>query len=74
MPISKYRCADCGKEFSKIYFNDHDAPSKCMVCGSSNIFECGPAFKTDESQASRGLCVSCDSCSDDSCGHVRVSS
>lgn len=74
MPILKYRCLDCGKEFSKIFFSEQNAPSACTVCQSANIVEDGNAFKYDEASVSRALCMSCDSCADDSCGHVRQSS
>ncbi|MGD9819507.1 MAG: zinc ribbon domain-containing protein, partial [Desulfomonilaceae bacterium] len=47
MPITKYRCLDCGKEFSKIYFSLDHAPTKCTVCGASNIVEAGPTFRDD---------------------------
>ncbi len=73
MPITKYRCLDCGKEFSKIYFSLENAPTKCTVCGASNIVEAGPTFRDDSELAERILCMSCDSCSDDDCGSVRSS-
>lgn len=74
MPILKYRCLDCGKEFSKIFFSDDNAPTCCTVCGTSNIVESGPTFKTDNALAEKVLCMSCDTCSDEGCGNVRPSS
>ena len=44
MPILKYKCAGCGKEFAKIFFNPEDAPRHCPVCGDGNIEEVIPAL------------------------------
>lgn len=74
MPILKYVCVECGKEFSKIFFSLEHAPTKCPVCSSEHISELGDTFKTDQDLASRVLCMSCNSCSDDSCSHPRTSS
>ncbi len=74
MPILKYSCIECGKEFSKIFFSEQYAPTKCPVCASDNISVLGDTFKSDEALASRVLCASCSSCSDDSCGQTRASS
>ena len=74
MPIMKYRCQDCGKEFSKIFFSEDQVPKNCPVCGAPNIEEAGHTFKVDNDLAKSVLCVSCESCSDESCGSVRSSS
>ena len=74
MPIMKYNCLDCGKEFSKIFFSDGHAPRSCTVCGSENIVGAGSTFKEDEALAKRVLCASCDSCSDSNASPVRPSS
>jgi putative FmdB family regulatory protein len=67
MPILNYRCEECGKEFSKIFFNQEYAPRNCPVCGNEHISEVGPAFDADEQSAARSFGVSCAGCEDDSC-------
>jgi putative FmdB family regulatory protein len=69
MPILKYRCGDCGKEFAKIIVNEQYVPFECPVCGSKELAENGAAFNVDPAQMERALCMSCDSCEDESsCG------
>jgi putative FmdB family regulatory protein len=68
MPILNYRCEECGKEFSKIFFNQEYAPRKCPVCGTEHLSEVGPAFEADERSTARTFGVSCAGCGDDSCG------
>ena len=48
MPILSYRCQECGKEFSKIFFGPEHAPRTCPVCGTHNLTEIGPTFEADE--------------------------
>jgi len=75
MPISKYRCIECGKEFSKILMKPEDAPHKCPVCGASGPIEMGPAFQYDRSSLDRLNCVACDTCgTGDTCGVFAASS
>ena len=74
MPILKYKCQECGKEFSKIFFSEDNAPTRCMVCGTDNIVEAGSTFESDDALTQRVLCASCDSCSDEGCGNVSTSS
>ena len=74
MPISRYKCRKCGKEFAKIYFNLEDAPQKCPVCDAPSLEELGAAFHPDARQMERALCVSCDSCAEEgSCGIITQS-
>ncbi len=69
MPILKYSCEDCGKEFAKIIVNNDHVPKSCPVCESASIVDLGAAFNVDMDQAQRALCMSCDSCGDEqSCG------
>ena len=69
MPITKYRCEECGNEFAKIFFTPEQAPRKCPACGTENIVGLGEAFEPDTQQAQRAMCISCDSCSEEnSCG------
>jgi putative FmdB family regulatory protein len=69
MPILRYQCERCGKEFAKIIVDPEHAPKNCPVCESARITEMGPAFQTDPEQMKRALCMSCDSCEDEqSCG------
>lgn len=74
MPVSKYKCTDCGKEFAKIYFNLEDAPRKCPVCEATNLEELGAAFDYDIRQLQRLSCTSCDSCSEETGCAIVVSS
>ena len=68
MPITSYKCRDCGKEFSKIFFAVENAPRECPVCGEANLQELGPTFQGDEQMAQRLMGVSCETCGDaDSC-------
>lgn len=64
MPIINYKCKECGKEFSKIFFTAENAPRQCPVCGASNPEELGPTFQADEQTARRVMGVSCESCVD----------
>lgn len=74
MPITKYRCKDCGKEFAKIVINPEKAPLECPVCGAAEPREIGAAFNPEPALAERLSCVSCDSCSGETgCGTVRPS-
>ncbi len=69
MPILKYRCLACGKEFPKIVITPEKAPRKCLVCGAETIKEVGEAFTNRAGSLERFFCQSCDSCSGDiSCG------
>jgi putative FmdB family regulatory protein len=62
MPIPKYRCRECGKEFAKIFINPENAPKQCPVCFAIEPEYLGPAFESDLSQLQRLSCASCDSC------------
>ncbi len=74
MPINKYKCKDCGKEFSKIVISPEKAPSQCPVCGAPEPEEIGAAFNPDAKLAERLSCVSCDSCTEEAgCSAVRPS-
>lgn len=66
MPILKYKCSKCGKEFSKIFVDPSNAPKHCPVCGHGHPEEIGPAFDVEGKSLDRSLCLSCESCSDDS--------
>lgn len=67
MPILSYRCNECGKEFSKIFFNLERAPRRCPVCGTENLSELGPTFEADEKTVARVFGVSCEGCGDEAC-------
>jgi putative FmdB family regulatory protein len=71
MPILKYRCSACGKEFAKIFFNPEAAPRACPVCGAKDPIEIGLAFDSSGQSMARAMCGSCDACEGDdaSCGH-----
>jgi len=66
MPILKFSCKDCGKEFPKIIISVDSMPQKCIVCGSQNLEERGDAFEKTQDALSRYFCDSCDTC--DTCG------
>jgi putative FmdB family regulatory protein len=68
MPILKYKCVECGKEFAKIMFSLDDAPKGCPVCGAESPLEAGQAFSDAEGLAARRLCTSCDTCEVTGCG------
>jgi putative FmdB family regulatory protein len=65
MPIMNFKCEDCGKEFTKIYFYENQAPRMCPVCGSANLTQLGDAFEANSRAIQSISCSSCDSC--DSC-------
>ncbi len=65
MPILKYTCNECGKEFAKIIVKPEFAPKECPVCGHEGIVEAGNAFKVDKEQIARAMGMSCDSCDED---------
>jgi len=65
MPINRYKCRECGKEFSKIFFTAENAPRDCPVCRATNLDELGPAFQADEQMARRVMGVSCETCADE---------
>ena len=67
MPILSYRCQECGKEFSKIFFNPKGEPRKCPICHGENLAELGPTFQADEKTVVRAFGVSCEGCGDDAC-------
>ncbi|MBM4326483.1 MAG: zinc ribbon domain-containing protein [Deltaproteobacteria bacterium] len=71
MPILKYRCSVCEKEFAKIFFRPEAAPRACPVCGAKDPIEMGPAFDSGEQSIARAMCGSCDACGGDdaSCDH-----
>ncbi len=62
MPILKFVCHGCGKEFAKIFTDPANAPKYCPVCGADQLEELGPAFHPDVMQMRRSACVACDSC------------
>jgi len=71
MPILKYRCTGCGKEFAKIVFDPDKFPRSCPVCGTGNPEEVGDAFGDAEYALKRPACVSCDTCGDEgACGVI----
>lgn len=65
MPILKYLCHSCGKEFPKIVITPDKAPEKCIVCGAETVEEIGEAFATTAGAVERFFCQSCDTCSGD---------
>jgi putative FmdB family regulatory protein len=67
MPILKFRCNDCGKEFAKILFTEAAIPKECPVCGAGNPEELGSVFGGESGLSQRRLCTSCDSCGDEGC-------
>jgi putative FmdB family regulatory protein len=76
MPILRYECGDCGKEFAKIFFNLEDAPKVCPVCGAEDLRELGRAFDYEAKSLERAACVSCETCGEEdaSCAAGPVSS
>jgi len=69
MPIKSYKCRQCGKEFSKIFFTAENAPRECPVCRGSNPEDLGSTFQADEQTAQRVMSGSCEACADaDCCG------
>lgn len=64
MPIIRYKCRECGKEFSKIFFTTENAPRECPVCRATNLDELGPTFQADDQTAQRVMGVSCETCAD----------
>ena len=64
MPIPKYKCRECGKEFAKILTSVDNTPKHCPVCGASEPEEIGPAFEYNASTLQRLSCASCDACGD----------
>lgn len=72
MPISKFKCRDCGKEFAKILVSLGDAPKSCPICGAASPEDLGAAFHADPRQMERGSCVSCDSCGDEVGSGIRA--
>ena len=70
MPIMKFRCGDCGKEFAKIYFSSQHAPKACTLCGAENLEELGPAFPVEEAVSQRPMCMTCDACEDSMCEYL----
>lgn len=62
MPIPRYKCRECGKEFAKILINLENTPKHCPVCGASEPEELGPAFEYDVAAFQRLSCASCDAC------------
>lgn len=69
MPILKYRCNTCGKEFPKIVTSPEKKPKKCFVCGADTVEEIGEAFTDNAGTFERFFCQSCDSCSEEhTCG------
>jgi putative FmdB family regulatory protein len=67
MPILKYRCNACGKEFAKISLTLAGIPKECPVCGAANPQEAGPAFEVEEGFGLRPQCTSCEDCSSEGC-------
>jgi putative FmdB family regulatory protein len=65
MPIMKYTCRSCGKEFAKIFFSPENAPKRCPVCGGDNVQEKGPAFDAGARPLSSLICTSCEGCDHD---------
>ncbi len=69
MPILKFLCQSCGKEFAKIFTDSWGSPTHCPVCGADQLKDLGPAFHPDVMQIRRASCVSCGSCEEEiSCG------
>jgi putative FmdB family regulatory protein len=65
MPISKFKCGDCGKEFAKIHTGAADETIKCPVCRSENTSELGAAFEPSGARLPGFSCDdSCDTCAD----------
>ncbi|MEW6352414.1 MAG: FmdB family zinc ribbon protein [Thermodesulfobacteriota bacterium] len=65
MPITKFECQSCGKEFAKIFTDAAGAPRSCPVCGADQLKELGPAFHPDVLQIRRAGCMSCGSCEEE---------
>lgn len=65
MPVLKYRCNHCGKEFAKIFLTPETAPRECPVCRAPKPEALGPAFHYDAQMIKRAVCTSCDACETD---------
>lgn len=63
MPIKRYRCRACGKEFAKIFFQADQAPRACTVCHAEDLEDLGQAFEA--SCSPRFACASCATCGPD---------
>ncbi|MFH0821212.1 MAG: hypothetical protein V2B18_00545 [Pseudomonadota bacterium] len=62
MPIPKFNCRSCGKEFAKIVVKPEYMPRNCPVCGSEDIVGDSEAFISNGRYADMGSCLSCESC------------
>jgi putative FmdB family regulatory protein len=62
MPILKYRCTVCGKEFAKIFFKPENSPRQCPVCAAPLPQEIGPAFDHDLRSSNKLVCGTCQAC------------
>jgi putative FmdB family regulatory protein len=67
MPISKFRCSKCAKDFAKIFFRPEDAPGRCPVCGAPDPIEVGPAFSYEGKSLDRLMSVACGTCGEEHC-------
>lgn len=74
MPILKFRCRTCEKEFPKIFLKPEQAPRTCPVCGADDIVIIGPAFEETDDRRKRALCMTCDSCGEYGCARPTVPS
>jgi putative FmdB family regulatory protein len=74
MPVMRYRCDGCGKEFAKIFFEFDQAPQSCPVCGNADVHELGHAFSQDPETIARVWRGSCESCEDEGGCSVAASS
>ncbi len=70
MPIPRFQCQECGKEFAKIIVNPNNRPQACPACGAGALREMGPAFPETDRRFADALCASCESCATESgsCG------
>lgn len=69
MPILKFRCRSCSKEWAKIIANPEDSPRQCPVCGEAGPEEMGPAFSYEGKSLERLMSVTCGTCGEEGfCG------
>jgi len=72
MPLYRYKCKNCGEEFTSLVFVSKEEEIKCKRCGSYEVKKLLPRFFTGRtSEGKIGGISGCSTCTASSCKNCK---